>query len=300
MLENFDSCDIEVDGARIHAAVGGDGPPVLLLHGYPQSHVMWHRLAPDLADQHTVVLADLRGYADSSRPASVRDHASYSKRVMAADQVGLMRRLGFENFALVGHDRGARVAHRLCLDHPEVVSRVALLDIVPTRHVFTHVDRAMAQAYYHWFFLSQPADLPEHLISADPRYWVRRKLAQWSGPAGIDAFAPEAVEEYVRCFSDPDVIRASCEDYRAGASIDLEHDEVDAAAGRRVECPMLVLWGAEGFVGSAYDVVDVWNNYATDVRGQALNCGHFLAEEEPDATLTALDEFLAVHGSGDL
>ncbi len=300
MLENFDRCDIEVDGARIHAAVGGDGPPVLLLHGYPQSQVMWHRLAPDLADQHTVVLADLRGYADSSRPASVRDHASYSKRAMAADQVGLMRRLGFENFALVGHDRGARVAHRLCLDHPEVVSRVALLDIVPTRHVFTHVDRAMAQAYYHWFFLSQPADLPEHLISADPGYWVRRKLAQWSGPAGIDAFAPEAVEEYVRCFSDPDVIRASCEDYRAGASIDLEHDEVDAAAGRRVVCPMLVLWGSEGFVGSAYDVVDVWNKYATDVRGQALNCGHFLAEEEPDATLTALDEFLAIHGSGDL
>ena len=272
---------------------------MLLLHGYPQSHVMWHRVAGELAARHTVVLADLRGYGDSSRPASVADHASYSKRAMAADQVGLMRRLGFESFALVGHDRGARVAHRLCLDHPETVSRVALLDIVPTRHVFAHVDRAMAQAYYHWFFLSQAPDLPEHLIGADPGHWVRRKLAQWSGAAGIDAFAPEAVEEYVRCFSDPDVIRASCEDYRAAASIDLEHDEVDAAAGRRVECPLLVLWGAEGFVGRAYDVVDVWDTYAADVRGRSLDGGHFLAEEAPDDTLLALGDFLAVHGTGD-
>ena len=210
-----------------------------------------------------------------------------------------MRHLGFETFALVGHDRGARVAHRLCLDGPDAVSRVALLDIVPTRHVFTHVDRALAQAYYHWFFLSQDPDLPEHLIGADPGYWVRRKLAHWSGGNGIDAFAPEAVEEYVRCFSDPNVIRATCEDYRAGASIDLEHDGVDAAAGRRVECPMLVLWGTEGFVGRAYDVVDVWNKYAMDVRGQALGCGHFVAEEEPDVTLTALSEFLDVPGTGD-
>lgn len=299
MLETFERHDVDVNGTRIQAAVGGDGPPVLMLHGYPQSHVMWHRVAPGLADRHTLVLADLRGYGDSSRPASEPDHASYSKRAMAADQVGLMRHLGFENFALVGHDRGARVAHRLCLDRPEVVSRVALLDIVPTRHVFTHVDRALAQAYYHWFFLSQDPGLPEHLIAADPGYWVRRKLAQWSGAAGSAAFAPEAVEEYVRCFSDPSVIRASCEDYRAGASIDLEHDEVDAAAGRRVECPMLLLWGAEGFVGRAYDVLGVWNKYASDVRGLALGCGHFLAEEEPDATLAALGDFLAVLGTGD-
>lgn len=299
MLESFKRHDVDIDGTRIHSAVGGDGTPVLLLHGYPQSHVMWHRVAPELADRHTVVLADLRGYGDSSRPASEFDHASYSKRAMAADQVELMRRLGFDTFALVGHDRGARVAHRLCLDRPEVVSRVALLDIVPTRHIFTHVDRALAQAYYHWFFLSQDPDLPEHLIAADPGYWVRRKLAHWSGAAGTDIFASEAVDEYIRCFSDPEVIRASCEDYRAGASIDLEHDEVDAAAGRRVECPMLVLWGTEGFVGSAYDVVDVWNEYATDVRGRALDCGHFLAEEQPDLTLTALRDFLAVHGTGD-
>jgi haloacetate dehalogenase len=254
---------------------------------------MWHRVAPGLVDRHTVVLADLRGYGDSSRPASTADHASYSKRAMAADQVGLMHELGFDTFSVVGHDRGARVAHRLCLDHPGAVSRVALLDIVPTRHVFTHVDRALAEAYYHWFFLSQEADLPEHLIGADPDYFLRRKLDQWSGSRGSAAFAPEAVEEYVRCFRDPEVIRATCEDYRAAASIDLEHDEVDAVAGRRVECPALVLWGAEGFVGRAYDVLEVWRAYATDVRGQALGGGHFLAEEEPGATLTALRDFLS-------
>ena len=292
MLENWEDHDVDVDGTRIHATVSGDGPPVLLLHGYPQTHVMWHRVAPGLVDRHMVVLADLRGYGDSSRPASTADHTSYSKRAMAADQVGLMHELGFDTFSVVGHDRGARVAHRLCLDHPGKVSRVALLDIVPTRHVFAHVDRALAQAYYHWFFLSQEPDLPEHLIGADPDYYVRRKLAQWSGGTGIEAFAPEAIEEYVRCFRDPEAIRASCEDYRAGASIDLVHDEVDAAAGRRVECPALVLWGAEGFVGRAYDVLEVWRGYAPDLRGQALGGGHFLAEEEPGATLTALRDFL--------
>lgn len=298
MLERCKDIDVNVNGTRIHAVVGGHGPPVLLLHGYPQTHAMWHQVAPGLADRHTVVLADLRGYGDSSRPPSEPDHASYSKRAMAADQIGLMRELGFETFAVVGHDRGARVAHRLCLDRPEVVLRVALLDIVPTRHVFTHVDRALAQAYYHWFFLSQAPDLPEHLIGADPEYYLRRKLAQWSGRAGIEAFATEAVHEYVRCFNDPEVIRASCEDYRAGASIDLEHDEVDAAAGRRVDCPTLVLWGAEGFVGKAYDVLHVWKQYASDVRGRALECGHFLAEEQPDVTVTALREFLASPSPG--
>ena len=298
MLETFQDHDVVMDGTRIHAVVGGTGSPVLLLHGYPQTHVMWHRVAPEMAERHTLVIADLRGYGDSSRPPSDADHASYSKRVMAADQAGLMRDLGFETFAVVGHDRGARVAHRLCLDQSDRVSRVALLDIVPTRHVFTHVDRALAQAYYHWFFLAQEPDLPEHLIGADPGYWLRRKLAQWSAGDGIAPFAPEAVEEYDRCFSDPEVIRASCEDYRAGASIDLEHDEIDAAAGRRVECPALVLWGSSGFVGRNYDVLDVWGEYAADVRGQALPGGHFLAEEQPAATLTALCDFLAPTGSG--
>src|ERR1700712_1241760 len=224
-----------MDGTRIHAAVGGSGPPVLLLHGYPETHVMWHQVAPTLAEQHTVVLADLRGYGDSARPPSRGDHSTYSKRAMAADQAGLMRHLGFDTFALVGHDRGARVAHRLCLGAP-------------------------------------------------PAYYLRRKLAQWSAGDGIEAFAPEAVDDYVRCFSDPEAIRASCEDYRAGASIDLEHDEFDAAAGRRVECPALVLWGREGYVGQAYDPLEVWKDYATDVRGHPVDGGHFLPEEAPDAT----------------
>lgn len=292
MLELFEDHDLEVDGVRLHAKVGGSGPPLLLLHGYPQTHVMWHRVAPGLTDRHTVVLADLRGYGDSARPASAADHSSYSKRAMADDQVGLMKALGFDRFALVGHDRGARVAHRMCLDHPEAVSRVAFLDIVPTRHVFTHVDRALAQAYYHWFFLSQEPDLPERLIGGDPAYYLRRKLDQWSGSTGLEAFAREAVDEYVRCFSDPEVIRASCEDYRAGASIDLEHDEVDAAHGRRVECPALVMWGAEGFVGRMYDVVEVWRGYVDDVRGQQVDGGHFLPEEAPEETLSALRDFL--------
>jgi haloacetate dehalogenase len=293
VFESFEDSEIDVAGVRIHAKVGGAGPPVLLLHGYPQTHVMWHRVAPGLADRHTVVVADMRGYGDSSRPASNADHASYSKRAMADDQLGLMRGLGFDRFAVVGHDRGARVAHRMCLDHPQAVLRATFLDIVPTRHVFTHVDRALAQAYEHWFFLSQEADLPERLIGSDPAYYLLRKLAQWSGGDGLDAFAPEAVAEYVRCFSDPEVIRASCEDYRAAASIDLEHDEVDAALGRRLECPVLVMWGAQGFVGRHYDVVGVWRGYAIDVRGYQVGCGHFLAEEDPDATLSALQDFLS-------
>ena len=293
MLESFEDREIDVAGVRIHAKVGGGGPPVLLLHGYPQTHVMWHRVAPGLADRHAVVLADLRGYGDSARPASDTDHGSYSKRAMADDQVGLMRELGFDRFAVVGHDRGARVAHRLCLDHPGEVSRSAFLDIVPTRHVFTHVDRALAQAYEHWFFLIQEADFPERLIGSDPAYYLLRKMAQWSGGEGLEAFAPEVAAEYVRCFSDPEVIRATCEDYRAAASIDLEHDEVDAALGRRLECPVLVLWGAVGFVGRHYDVVGVWREYATDVRGQQVGGGHFPAEEDPDATLSALQDFLS-------
>ena len=236
---------------------------MLLLHGYPQTHV---DVAPGRAEVGRAVHRGRRrpAWVRRLRPAGLdADHASYSKRAMADDQVGLMRALGFDTFAVVGHDRGGRVAHRMCLDHPETVTRVAFLDIVPTRHVFTHVDRALAHGYYHWFFLAQEPDLPERLIGGDPDYYLRRKLAQWSGGNGIEAFAPTAIEEYARCFRDPDVIRASCEDYRAGASIDLEHDEVDAEAGRRIDCPVLALWGAEGFVGRAYDASEVWREYAS-------------------------------------
>lgn len=291
MFDGFRSVDATVAGTAVHAVTAGAGPPVLLLHGYPQTHVMWHRVAPALARRHTVVAADLRGYGDSDKPAAGADHAGYGKRAMAADQVRLMRHLGFEQFAVVGHDRGARVAHRMCLDHPERVDRVAVLDIVPTRHVFATVDAETALRYDHWFFLAEPADLPERLIGADPEYYLRWKLDQWSGDAS--AFAPEAVAAYLRWFTQPAAIHASCEDYRAAASIDLEHDEADFAAGRRVDCPLLALWGARGFVGRHYDVPAVWRAYASDVRGAAADCGHFVPEEAADTTREVLLDFLA-------
>lgn len=290
----FTQHDIDVEGVRVHAVTGGSGPPVLLLHGYPQTHAMWHRVAPALAERHTVVAADLRGYGDSGKPPSTPDHAPYAKRAMAGDVVALMRALGHERFSVVGHDRGARVAHRLCLDHPTAVERVAVLDIVPTRHVFATADRAMATAYYHWFFLAQPEPLPERLIGADPVWFLHRKLGHWSAPGAQDAgvFAPGAMAEYERCFADPATVHASCEDYRAAASVDLEHDDADAVAGVRVGVPLLALWGAEGFVGRHYDVLGVWREYADDVRGQAVPGGHFLPEESPQDTTRLLLAFL--------
>jgi haloacetate dehalogenase len=290
VFEDFRTEDVEVDGVLVHARVGGEGPPVLLLHGYPQTHVMWHRVAPRLAEHHTVVAADLRGYGDSGRPPSDAGHAAYSKRATAHDQVGLMEALGHERFAVVGHDRGARVTHRMCLDHPERVTRAAVLDIAPTRHVLGHVDRLLAQVYEHWFFLSQENDLPERLIGADPEHYLRTKLGAWS--ANASAFDDEAMAEYVRCFSGG-TVHASCEDYRAAVTIDLEHDDADAAEGRRVTCPLLVLWGAEGYVGLAYDVLAVWREYADDVRGTGVPGGHFVPEEAPEETISRLLPFLA-------
>ncbi len=289
MFDDFEVRRIEIGGVALYARIGGSGPPVLLLHGYPQTHVMWHRVAPYLAREHTVVAADLRGYGDSGKPATSADHAEYSKRIMATEQVALMAALGFDSFDAVGHDRGGRVVHRMCLDH-DVVRRAAVLDIVPTRHMFATVDRDFGLAYYHWFFLAQDPDLPERLIGADPEYYVRRHLTLWSRVP--DAFNEAAVEQYVRCFADPAAIRASCEDYRAAASIDLQHDDADAAAGHRVACPLLVLWGRRGFVGHQYDVAAIWREYAHNVRASDLDSGHFLAEEAPDETTAALAEFL--------
>lgn len=294
LLEGFRAHHVDVDAVRVHARVAGQGPPVLLLHGYPQTHLMWHRVAPALAEHHTVVLADLRGYGDSDRPADRPDeppHTAYSKRASAADQVGLMRALGHERFAVVGHDRGARVTHRLCLDHPDVVTRAAVLDIAPTRHVLHHVDLALARAYEHWFFLGQENDLPERLIGADPATYLRTKLAAWS--AVPDAFDEAAVAEYVRCFSDPAAVHASCEDYRAALTVDLALDDADHAAGRRVEVPLLVMWGSRGFVGSAYDMEAVWRDHARHVTARSLDCGHFLPEESPEDTTRELLAFLA-------
>ncbi|WP_139979852.1 alpha/beta fold hydrolase [Nocardioides litoris] len=296
VLPGFDEVDVAVDGdegsVRIHARVGGSGPPVLLLHGYPQTSAMWHSVAPALAGTHTVVAADLRGYGRSERPASSADHTAYGKRAMAADQVGLMRALGHERFAVVGHDRGARVTHRMCLDHPDAVTRAAVLDIAPTRHVLGHVDRLLAQVYEHWFFLSQETDVPETLVGAAPEHYLRAKLAAWSGEGAV--FDEAALQEYVDCF-DAASVHATCEDYRAGVTCDLALDDADHAAGLRVTCPLLVLWGAAGFVGLAYDALAVWRDHHADpalVTGHGVPGGHFVPEEAPAEVLAALRAFL--------
>jgi haloacetate dehalogenase len=289
MLAGFEYRKLDVEGVTINCAIAGTGPPLLLLHGYPQNHLMWRHVAPVLAEDHTVVLADLRGYGDSGKPAPDADGLVYAKRSMARDQVGLMRQLGFTEFGLIGHDRGARVAHRLVLDHPAAVPRLAVLDIVPTRHVFGHVTRAMATAYYHWFFLSTGHGIPEHLIGGDPGFWVRSLIGPLLGPGA--SLEPEVMDDYIRCFTDPRTIAASCADYRAAASTDLIDDEESFAAGQRIDCPVLALWGTEAFVGRGYQPLEVWSQYATDVRGTALPTGHFLPEEAPDLVITALGEF---------
>lgn len=285
MFEGFQRRQFAVRGTTINAVVGGSGPPLLLLHGYPQCLAMWHELAPELAETHTVVASDLRGYGDSPPPPD----GDHSFRAMAADQVAAMASLGFERFPVVGHDRGARTAHRMALDHPEVVQRLAVLDIVPTRYVLAHVDRRLASRYYHWFFLSQPADLPERLIAGDPIRYLHSALGGWG--TGLDTYAPEALAEYERCF-DAATIHASCEDYRAALGVDQEHDEADR--DRRVEAPLLVLWGANGVVGALHEPLEAWTGYATDLRGQALDAGHFLVEERPAETLAAVQHFLQI------
>ena len=290
MFAGFSDERIDVGGGvAIRARVAGEGRPVLLLHGYPQTHACWHRVAPLLvAAGFRVVAADLRGYGDSSKPASSADHAAYSKRAMAADQVAVMRALGHDRFAVAGHDRGGRVVHRMAHDHPGAVGRLAVHDIAPTATMYARTDMAFATGYYHWFFLIQPAPLPERLIGADPEFYLRRKLAAWD--RGPDTFAPEAFAEYLRCFGDPASIAATCEDYRAAATIDLQHDA--AEADRRVEAPLLALWGERGLVGRTYDVLATWREKAVDVRGHALPTGHYLPEEAPGPVAEALATFL--------
>lgn len=290
MFEGFSDQRIEVsDGLRLRVRVAGSGPPVLLLHGYPQTHHCWHMVAPQMVQAgFTVVVSDLRGYGDSDKPASCENHETYSKRAMAADQVALMSRLGFSRFSVAGHDRGARVAHRLGLDHREAVERLAVLDIAPTATMYERTNKEFATGYYHWFFLIQPAPLPERMIGADPAFYLRSKLAAWS-KGNTAAFTEAAVAEYIRCFSDPSCLAATCEDYRAAASIDLVHDAEDA--DKRLQMPLLALWGANGLVGKLYDVLEVWREKADSVEGYALPCGHFLPEEVPDETSAALIGF---------
>jgi len=289
LFEGFEKRRIETPEAEIELVRGGDGPPLLLLHGYPQTHAMWHLVATALAEDFTVVATDLRGYGDSSKPFGEEDHSTYSKRAMAGDQAAVMASLGFDSFAVVGHDRGGRVAHRIALDFPDRVTKLAVLDIVPTRHVFETVGKDLATAYYHWFFFIQPYDLPETLIGGDPSYYLHKKLGGWGTP--LEIFAPEALAEYERCF-DAATIHASCEDYRAAASIDLVHDEKDWNEARKAECPLLALWGGRGVVEKTYHVEAVWREYASDVRGKPLDAGHFLAEERPEETARELRAFL--------
>jgi haloacetate dehalogenase len=288
MFEGFEIRDIATGETTIHVCSGGAGPPLLLLHGYPQSHVMWHRVAPALAERFSVVCPDLRGYGDSGKPASDPEHAVYSKRATANDMVAVMAELGHERFALAGHDRGGRVGHRMALDHPARVAKLAVLDIVPTRTIFRATNQAIATGYYHWFFLIQPGGLPERLIGADLMFYLHWVLGRWG--TGLDAFAPEALAEYERCFKDPAMIHASCEDYRAAASIDLAHDEADL--DRRIQCPVLALWGRRGLMERHFDVLATWRERAAGpVRGGALDCGHYLPEERPEETAAALLEF---------
>jgi haloacetate dehalogenase len=287
MLEGFGSLMIDAGEATIRARHGGSGPPLLLLHGNPQTHAMWHKVAPRLAQDFTVVATDLRGYGDSSKPETTTDHAPYSKRAMAEDQIVVMRELGFERFFVCGHDRGGRCAYRMALDHPGCVLALAVLDIVPTWEAFSRADMAFGLGYWHWFFLAQPYDLPERLIGADPDYFFlsRRERAE--------VFAPEALEEYLRCFRDPRTVHAICEDYRAAATLDFAHDEADRRGGRCIECPVLTLWGSRGNLEEWYDVVGIWREWATEVRGRALECGHYLPEEAPDETYAELRAFFA-------
>ncbi len=286
----FELTTVSTPECDLRVRHGGQGPGLLLLHGYPQTHAMWHALAPALADRFHVVCPDLRGYGLSGKPASTADHAPYSKRAMAQDMVSLMHQLGHDRFAVVGHDRGGRVTHRMALDHPERVTHACVMDITPTLHMFETTDQHFASGYYHWFFLIQPDGLPETLIGHDPAWYLSEKLRRASGPAFT--FEPAALEDYHACFANPDTIHASCEDYRAAAGIDLVHDRASRDAGERVTCPLLVLWGEHGFVHRSYDVPSVWSDYADNVQCESLNTGHYVPEEDPSGTLTALNAFL--------
>lgn len=290
MFAGFEKHQRHVNGVDIAYRIGGNGPGLLLLHGHPQTHVIWHKVAEQLAAHFTVVAADLRGYGDSARPP-INDEAShYSKREMAVDNVELMRSLGFDTFNVLAHDRGARVAHRLALDHGAVVRRMVLLDIAPTLAMYAQTNEAFARAYWHWFFLIRPSPLPETLIEADPQLYLRSVMGSRS--AGMAPFTDEAFGEYLRCLQRPGSAQSICEDYRASAGIDLEHDRADIAAGHALAQPLLVVWGQDGAVGRCFKPLEEWQKVAMDVRGKALPCGHYVAEEAPALLLAETLAFL--------
>lgn len=287
MFKGFDHRRVKTSATEINFVIGGTGAePVLLLHGYPETHVCWHSIAPALAERFIVICTDLRGCGDSGKPESDAEHLAYSKRVMAQDQVEVMQSLGFEKFSVVGHDRGARVAHRLALDHSNKVKKLALLDIVPTATAFENVDKRMATAAFNWFFSIQPDDLPERLIASEREFYLKYLLDHWAGAK--DALAAEAVAEYRRCF-DLESIRATCEEFRAAASIDLVHDEADL--NKKIGCPTLVLWSSKG-MWAEYDILEIWRSKAEDVRGTSFDCGHFLPEEASKLLVEELLNFL--------
>ena len=287
MFEQFKQDKINVNGININYKIGGKGEPLLLLHGYPQSHILWRKIAPLFAENYTVICPDLRGYGDSDKPESDKSHLTYSKKNMGLDQNELMKKLGFNEYFLVGHDRGGRVAHRMAIDYKENIKKISVLDIVPTSHVFKNTNALLARRYYHWFFLIQSFPHPETMIGNDPEYYIRSKLKMWG--ANDEYLTEDVLQEYLRCFT-PETIHASCEDYRAGASIDLKHHEEDLH--KKISCPLQVLWGAKATVEELYDPVKVWKEWAINVEGKSIDCGHFLPEESPIETYDAIIKFL--------
>lgn len=296
LFPGFETHHFDGPGANIHYKIAGKGDPVLLLHGYPQTHVCWHHIAPVLSQHYTVVCPDLRGYGDSSKPPGLPDHSNYSKRVMAQDMVDLMYSLGFERFHLVGHDRGGRVSHRLAADHPQRVHTLTVLDISPTLKMFESTNMAFARAYYHWFLMLQAPPLPEQMLLGQVPLNILGRVGREE--PDLSKFDPQAVQEYMRCYASMDAIHASCEDYRAAGTIDLEHDRADRAAGKRLAMPMLAIWGANGVVGTMFDCLADWQEVASKVTGLALPCGHFIPEEAPQETLQAITQHLQAHPLG--
>jgi haloacetate dehalogenase len=289
-LEGFDYKRITTSGATINVATSGKGAPLLLLHGYPQTHHMWRKVAPALAQEFAVVCADLRGYGDSSKPEGAPDHSNYSKRAMAADMTEVMASLGYRQFSIAGHDRGGRVGYRLALDHPAAVKRLALLDIVSTKAVYEQATMPLATAYFHWYFLIQSRPLPETLIRHDPRFWLNTIFGGLAASQGTP-FDEATIGEYLRTFATPEGIHGSCEDYRAGASIDLANDRAGVVAGRKITCPTLVLWGAGSAIGKFFQPLDTWHDLVASPEGAAIDSGHFIPEENPEETVRALRAF---------